>query len=141
MREGPFGNMRFRVEIQGVSGSGAVEVIFPEARIVDRPRKRGAVRYGELIVKRGLTRSRDWYEWWDAARRGRRAPKRAVRVTLLAPDGGDAGAWFFGDATPVAYQLSPLNALGNEAVIETLVLRIGRFEAVDGERPLGTRRG
>jgi phage tail-like protein len=140
MTEAPFGNMRFRVEIEGVPGSGAVEVIFPEARILERPRKGGAARYGNLIVRRGLTLSRDWYEWWDAARRGRRAPRRAVRVTLLAPDGGEAGGWLFRGAAPVAYQLSPLNALGNEAVIETLVLRIGHFEAVGGEPPTGARR-
>jgi hypothetical protein len=30
---------------------------------------------------------------------------------------------------PVSYQLSPLNALGNEAVIETLELSVGSMEA------------
>ena len=75
----PLGNMRFRVEIAGIAGSGALEVVFPEARLATKTRP-GAARYGPLIVKRGLTGSRDWYEWWDAARQARQAPKRSVRM-------------------------------------------------------------
>lgn len=130
----PFGNMRFRLEIEGLPGSGAVEVIFPEARLLPRARKAGAAQYGPLIVKRGLTASRDWHGWWDAARRDKLIPRRAVRVTLLDDSGVPASAWEFSDASPVAYQLSPLNALGNEVVIETLELSVGSFEAVDGSR-------
>lgn len=125
----PLGNMRFRVEIEGLLGTGAVEVIFPEARIAARTRKANAVQYGGLIVKRGLTLSRDWYDWWDTARRGKLPPKKTVRVTLLDAGGADAGGWLFKDAVPIAYQLSPLNALGNEAMVETLELAIGHFEA------------
>ena len=126
----PFANMRFRVEIDGMAGTGALEVIFPEARIVAQPPKPGAVRYGALIVKRGLTTARDWYEWWDAARSARRPPKRPVRILLLDEAGIETGGWRFEETTPVAYQLSPLNALGNEPVIETLELAVGRFEAL-----------
>lgn len=130
----PFGNMRFRVEIEGLAGSGAVEVIFPEARIAARPRKAGRVDYGSLIVKRGLTPSRDWYDWWDAARGPKRPRPKTVRVTLLDPAGAEACGWLFSKAVPVAYRLSPLNALGNEAVTETLELAVGHFEAVRPRR-------
>jgi T4-like virus tail tube protein gp19 len=126
----PFANMRFRVEIDGMAGTGALEVIFPEARVVAQPPKPRAVRYGALIVKRGLTTSRDWYEWWDTARRARRPPKRSVRILLLDEAGIETGGWLFEEATPVAYQLSPLNALGNEPVIETLELAVGGLEAL-----------
>lgn len=139
----PLGNMRFRLEIETLPEGGAVEVVFPEARIA-RTQRRGGVRYGPLIVRRGLTQARDWYEWWDAARRGRRPPLRAVRVVLQDGAGGDAAAWLFRDALPVAYHLSPLNALGNEPVLETLELSVGAFEAApDGaspDRPKGRRR-
>jgi len=135
----PLGNMRFRLEIEGLPGSGAVEVIFPEARLAGGRRKAGAVQYGSLIVKRGLTVSRDWYDWWDAARRGKRPPKKTARVTLLDAAGADAGGWLFRDATPVTYQLSPLNALGNEPVIETLELAVGHFEADRGAPAVSDR--
>jgi phage tail-like protein len=139
----PLGNMRFRLEIEGLPGGGAAEVVFPEARIATARRGRG-VHYGPLIIRRGLTQARDWYEWWDAARRGRRPPRRAVRVVLQDGAGGDAAAWLFRDALPVAYHLSPLHALGNEPVLETLELSIGDFEAAPGgtgaNRPKARRR-
>ena len=69
----PFGNMRFRVEIDGLPGGAALEVIFPEARLSGQRGKR-VVRFGNLIIKRGLTRSTDWYDWWDAARRAQPRP-------------------------------------------------------------------
>jgi len=128
----PLGNMRFRVEIEGLPGSGAVEVFFPEARIAGGARKARTAHYGSLIVRRGLTVSRDWYDWWDAARRGKRPPKKTVRIMLLDAAGDDASGWLFKDAAPVAYQLSPLNALGNEPVIETLELAVGHFAADSG---------
>lgn len=127
----PFGNMRFRLEIDGLPGSGAVEVIFPEARLLPRARKAGAAQYGPLIVRRGLTASRDWHDWWDGARRGPKPRKRAVRVLLLDADGRSATGWTFEGAAPVAYHLSPLNALGNEPVIESLELSIESFAAID----------
>jgi phage tail-like protein len=124
----PFVNMRFRVEIDGVPESGAVEVIFPEARIVKG--RRSGVQYGPLLIRRGLTSSASWYEWWDAARSGKRPPKRSVRVTVLQADGSDGVGWLFRNAAPVAYHLSPLNALGNEPVIETLELSVQSFAAI-----------
>jgi len=123
--------MRFRIEIEGLPGGGAVEVVFPEARIA-KARRAGGVLYGPLIVRRGLTLARDWYEWWDAARRGRRPPRRSLRVVLQDGAGADAAGWLFQDTLPVAYHLSPLNALGNEPVLETLELSVGGFEAASG---------
>jgi phage tail-like protein len=128
----PFGNMRFRVEIDGIAGSGAIAVTLPEARIVTTPRKTPTVAYGALIVKRGLTVSRDWYAWWDSARRAERPPRKSVRIVLLDDTGVEAGGWLFEDAAPVAYHISPLDALGNAPVIETLELAVGHFEAAGG---------
>ena len=50
-------------------------------------------------------------------------------MTLLHADGSDGSGWLFRNATPVAYHLSPLNALGNEPVIETLELSVQSFVA------------
>ena len=61
-------------------------------------------------------------------------------MTLLDSGGRDASAWLFGDAAPVAYQLSPLNALGNAAVTETLELSVGSFAAYSGTAAPGQNR-
>jgi phage tail-like protein len=128
----PFGNMRFRVEIDGLQETGAVAVIFPEARLVTGPRKSKVIQYGPLILRRGVTRSPEWYEWWDRSRTSRTAPKRAVTVVLIDERRADANRWTFDNARPSGYSLSHLNALGNEPLVETLELEVASFSASFG---------
>jgi phage tail-like protein len=125
----PFTNTRFRVEIEGLRSTGALEIIFPEARIVRSPHRAAHTRCGNLVLKRGLTASADWYDWWDRARRSKVAPKAIVRVVLMDARGQDANRWIFRNVRPVAYHVSPLNALGSEILIETLEATVGGFEA------------
>jgi phage tail-like protein len=132
---GPFVNVRFRVEIEGVQGTGAVEVIFPDARIVPGRRRRPAVEYGRLTLRRGVTTSSEWYRWWDQARGSSTVPKKHVAVVLMDRMGGDVNRWAFSEASPVAYSVSPLNALGAEPLIETLELSVGGFDVAFGTVP------
>lgn len=124
----PFTNLRFRIAIQGIQSTGAVEVVFPTARIVTRPRKRRAVQFDALVIRRGLTLSTEWYDWWNRTRRSTRVQRRDVQVILLDGNGADALRWVFPDSVPLSYTLSPLNALLGEALIESLELRVGDFE-------------
>ena len=136
---GPFLNMRFRVEIEGLRETGVVEVAFPHARI-ERARQRVRASYGNLILRRGLGDLQDWHAWWDEARRTPRAPARTITVTLLNESGENARRWTFDRATPMAYSVSSLNALGNEVVIETLELTVEGFAASSGPAPSKRRR-
>jgi phage tail-like protein len=136
----PFTNTRFRVEITGMRDTGALEVVFPEGRIVHASRRGASARYGSLILRRGLTRSAGWYGWWDLARKSKRAVKRDVAVVLLDARGEDANRWTFSDVRPLAYQVSSLNALGGEVLIETLELAVGGFKA-DYAAEAGVRSG
>jgi phage tail-like protein len=129
----PFTNLRFRVAIEGMSSTGAVEVLFPTARIVVPRRKRRAVHLDPLVIRRGLTLSTEWYDWWNEARRSARAPMRDVQVILLDSSGADALRWVYSDAFPLSYSLSPLNALAGEALIESLELQAGDFGAYRAE--------
>lgn len=135
----PFGNMRFRVAIEGLQQSGASEVIFPEARLAAGPQRSRRVRYGTLTLRRGVTSSQDWYEWWDQARTAKTLRKRNVAVVLIDERGADVQQWTFDNARPYGYLLSNLNALGNEPLIETLELAIGGF-AVSLGPPAAKRR-
>jgi phage tail-like protein len=125
----PFTNLRFAVGIEGLQSSGAVEVVFPTARIVTLTTKRREVRFDSLVIRRGLTQSTEWYDWWNQARRSARAiPRRLVTVVLQKANGTEGVRWFFPDSVPLNYSLSPLNALIGAAVIESLDLRVGGFE-------------
>ena len=125
----PLTGAAFRVEIDGVSDVRAVEVVFPEARMTSGRGKR-LVQYGPLTLRRGLTTSNDWYQWWDAARRPRpRSVARTVRVVLLDRFQSDVNRWTFQEAVPTSYQVSPLNALVSAPLLETLELSVRGFEA------------
>lgn len=121
----PIVNARFRVEIDGLPGTGATEVIFPEARIVAQGRKRRVVQYGMLTIRRGMTASSEWYDWWDAARRSATAGHRSVSIVLMDSECADVARWMFSGAQCSGYHVSPLNALGREPLIETLELSVG----------------
>jgi phage tail-like protein len=124
----PFTNLRFAIGIQGMQRSGAVEVVLPAARITEQPRKRRVVEFDPLLIRRGLTESTEWYDWWNEARHSSRAPRRLVTVVLQKANGAEAVRWLFPDSVPLAYSLSPLNALVGAVMIESLELRVGGFE-------------
>jgi phage tail-like protein len=130
-RAEPLTGARFRVEIDGLPDVSAVEIVFPEGRIVSERGKR-LVRYGPLTLRRALTGSTDWYRWWDSARRPRaraRDVRRTVRVILIDRSHADVNRWTFPAAEPTAYSMSPLNALVSAPLIETIELSVGGFEA------------
>jgi phage tail-like protein len=153
-RREPLINARFRVEIEGLQDTGAVEVIFPEARIIEGGGKARVIQYGPLTLRRGMTTSSDWYHWWDKARasvsaprapQGARAPrgakphegpgaaKKTVTVVLMDRSDTDINRWTFSRALPSGYFVSQLNALGSEPLIETLELSVDEFRLAFGD--------
>lgn len=120
----PLLNARFRVEIDGLTGTGATEVIFPEARIVRPQGETPVVQYGTLTIRRGMTTSSDWYQWWDDARRSAKPTPKEVRIIVMDRTRADVTRWTFSGAAPSGYLVSPLNALGDEAILETLELTV-----------------
>ena len=129
----PFLNMRFRVEIEGIPESGVVEVVFPEARLSENARKKSRTTYGKLLLRRGVSRSQDWLQWWDDTRRVRKVKSRNIVVTLLDAAGSDLQRWAFGGCRPVAYSLSNLNALAHEVLIETLEISVGSLSQASAQ--------
>src|SRR5262245_59304352 len=136
----PFTNTRFRVEIEGVGATDAFEVVFPQARVATRPRSERKTEYGTLILRRGLTRSSAWYDWWHGARQARRRAGRSVVIALLDEQGATAIRWTYAGAQPIGYLVSSLHALGNEPVIETLELSVAEFHAAFAPATSGPKR-
>jgi phage tail-like protein len=128
----PFVNVSFRIEIEGLEGTGATEVIFPEARIIEREEQPRLVQFGRLTLRRGMTTSSEWYQWWDHARASADANGKNVTVVLMDRFRADVARWTFADAMPAAYLVSPLNALGGEPLIETLELSVGGLKMAFG---------
>jgi phage tail-like protein len=145
LREKPYPGMNFLVDL-GTGNSegpeaGLAEVVFPEARVQvmeyrngnekeTAPRKLETItRYGNLVLKRGVIGSLNWYRWWNDVRNGDQKATRTIVIHLVNEDNSAVVlTWHFLRARPINYQFSPLNALGSEPFVETLEVAFERLE-------------
>lgn len=130
----PFLVSNFRVDLgdgkaRNASG-GFSEVIFPEFRLDPVPGGPVPVAIeNRLILKRGVCGALDLHAWWEQTRLGLAPPRPKVAVQLLHPDLRTVAlTWTFHQVRPVALSYSPLRALEDAVLIETLELAFERFE-------------
>jgi phage tail-like protein len=135
----PYRDFNFRVEIDGIGESQFSEVSIPEAEIAVVEYREGAdktsatrklpgrVRYGNIVLKRGVTGDLALWEWFRAIAAGDFQP-RNVSIILLDAERQPVIRWKASDAWPTKYDSSDLNAKGNEVVIELLELAVERIE-------------
>lgn len=138
-RENPYGNYNFAVDLGTGGEIQFAEVEIPAAEIevieyregadrVTAVRKLpGRVRYGNVVLRRGISGNLALWEWFKAARDGQ-LERRNVTVTLLDEARNPVQQWRFRDAWPVKYDASDLNGKGNEVVIELLELAVESIE-------------
>ena len=142
MRDDPFGNFNFLVEIDGVTASGFAEVVMPEgsARVIEyrtgsepnTVRKLpGRVSYGNIILRRGITKSKELWDWWKKVVDGR-TERRNLSIVLLHESRTEVMRWNVREAWPVRYHIGDLNAKGNDALIEELEIAHEGFELETG---------
>ncbi|MEO0249683.1 MAG: phage tail protein [candidate division WOR-3 bacterium] len=129
-RKDPYENFNFRVEIDGITQAGFSEVIIPEAGIdvveyregneSSHVRKiPGRVRYGNVILKWGITNSQELYNWWKAVRDGN-VMRKNMSIVLMDLQRIDVKRWNVKEAWPVSYAVGPLDAKGRDVLIEKL---------------------
>ncbi len=81
----------------------------------------GRVRYGDVILRRGVTPNLDLYRWFNDVRAGNLSRRNLV-VVLLDAERLPVRRWIVSGAFPVKYTGPDLNAKGNDVVIEEVVL-------------------
>ena len=139
-RENPYGNYNFSVDIGASVGEiGFAEVEIPAAEIDvieyregnDLPtavrKLPGRVRYGNVVLRRGIDGELALWEWFKATRDGQ-LERRQVTITLLDEQRNAVQQWRLRNAWPTKYDASDLNAKGNEVVIELLELAVEGIE-------------
>lgn len=81
----------------------------------------GAVKWSNIVLKRGFTASRELLDWREAWLKPDGKKTRAtVTIQQLDTQLNDKMTWTFVDCWPCKWELSELDASKNEIAIETL---------------------
>lgn len=141
-RQDPLRNMRFRVEIDGLQAAAFSEVLlgatttdvidYREGTDPAQLRKLpGLHRFGNITLKRGITSSLELVQWHREILQGQTANARRRVVVVVADEAGaDQARFVVSDAWPAKLEIGPLDAQGNDVLIETLELANEGIERV-----------
>jgi len=131
-RKDPYQNFRFLVEIDGITQAGFREVIIPDSaqdpieyregnESITVRKLPGLIKYGNVILKWGITDSLDLYNWRKDVEDGKiKDARKNMAVVVLDDEANSVTRWEFSQAWPTRYDAPDLNAVGNEIAIETL---------------------
>jgi len=135
-RHGPYRNLRFRLEIDGIDIAGFKEASIPdhetneiEYRVGTDPAHQrklwGPTEYGELELKRGVTQEMELFEWREQARTGDMDEARRTIAIIIINESGETGStprWEFTDAWCKSYESPDLDADGSDVAVESLTV-------------------
>jgi len=132
-RVDPYRAYNFQLQIQGVTEGHFTECSGMEVKIQSiRYREGGAgqvvhclpgpVDYGSVSLHYGLTTSKQLWDWFMSALKGK-VQRRHVSIVMMDDDGSTpVFQWNLIDAWPSEWRGALLDALSHEAAIESLTL-------------------
>lgn len=131
-RNDPLRNFRFRLEIDGIQQAGFSEVTgfdvttdpidYREGTDPTHVRKLpGLTKYGNVVLKWGITSSTALYDWHRQIVDGNIVRKN-VSIIGVNEAGDDTVRWNIVEAWPSKYDPSDFNAKGNDVAIESVEL-------------------
>jgi len=135
----PYRSYNFKLEIQGITEGHFTECSGLGVRVRSIPYRQGGmsqvvhqlpgrVEYSEVTLRYGLTSSRLLWDWLMSAVKGK-VERRNVSIVMMAEDGATAVMqWNLINAWVSEWRGAPLDALCQEAAIETVSLV---FESID----------
>ncbi len=82
----------------------------------------GQVTFATVILKRGMTRTRHLWNWFEAVAKGGYAYRMDVTVRMLDIEGNPAVIWKLNRAIPIKFKAADLNAISTGIGIEELHL-------------------
>jgi phage tail-like protein len=85
------------------------------------------VRYPNVRLSRGLTTSRDLWDWWQTVVTGT-VERRNVAITLLDDSRTPVLRWLLREAWVAKFEAPEFDASKNEVAIETIELAHERLE-------------
>jgi phage tail-like protein len=132
-RHGPYRNVRFLLEIDGITRAGFSTASIPENSTEVTEYREGndppTVRklwnlndYGTLTLESGTTDdSIELFEWRKAVENGKvEDARRSIAVVVLDEEGSTGPRWEFKNAWPTNYDAPDLDATGGDVAIESI---------------------
>ena len=86
---------------------------------IQRP---GAVTFATVVLKRGMTKTRDLFDWYQKVAGGRYDYRLSAEIAMRNSAGQTAITWGLDNCMPVKFKAADLNARGTEIGIEELHL-------------------
>ena len=136
LRETPYQNFNFEVEIDGEETAHFFEAILPQSctKVVEyrsgNSKENLSIQVPSLATFTPLILSRHFhgetylYEWWKATQRGS-LEHRTVEIKLYSEDRSElAAVWRFYGCFPICYYYSTLNAEKPDVLTETIELNV-----------------
>ena len=131
-RVDPYITCYFSVEIEGIQEAffrecsgleSEIEVLpYEEGGVNDHPHKLpGRAKFPNVILKRGVTDSKDLWEWFSSGIKGK-IERKTVHIILCDAKSEEVRRWTFEGAYPIKWTGPSLNANENAVAIETLEL-------------------
>lgn len=109
-------------EVTGLEATMEPKVIKEGGRNYGAVQRSGPVTFATVILKRGMTSTRDLWKWFDLIARGRYAKRLNVRVAMNDELGFPVVTWLLRRAMPIKCKAADLNAQGTNVAIEELHL-------------------
>lgn len=82
----------------------------------------GKTSFATLVLKRGMTTTRDLWTWYEFVGSGKYAHRLNVIITVFDTAGNAVLAWKLAQALPIKFKAADLNAKGSDVAIEELHL-------------------
>lgn len=82
----------------------------------------GAVSFATVILKRGMTTTRDAFKWFQLVAGGAYAYRLSAEIVMQDAAGQDVITWALDKCLPVKFKAADLNAKGSDIGVEELHL-------------------
>lgn len=137
--QNPYGGYNFLVKFSGIPAAAFMECVLPAVTIdvmeyregADLPstvrKLPGLVRYGNLVLRRGLTTSLTLWDWFNGFVSGT-GTVQTIGVVLLDSTKSPVLTWTFRQAWPVKYESPVLDGKKSALAIETLEVAVGGMD-------------
>lgn len=109
-------------ECTGLEATMEPKVIKEGGRNYGAAQRSGPVTFATVILKRGMTPTRDLWRWFELVSGGKYAYRLAATINMYDVSGFAKVVWRLDKAMPIKFKAADLNAKGTEVGVEELHL-------------------